>query len=146
MSNKHCREIVEIMRWQPYDYWTTSKLQKHFIEKWYAPQIGTRVWDLVRSWYLEKRPIPRTLYSFFIKHEGRKCTVEYILTDKWRDENIPIIIFNQYRKTKWSDRMRSCREESIVKSENKVLNEYTPPIRTNRFVRLKNILFFNKNK
>ena len=106
----------------------TNQWLKDYIELYKEPiQIGTRLCELVRSWYLEST----------ILENGRAI---YTLTQRgidWKGEQLVM-----YYKKVSPDRIRSVRAESEVKSENKVLNkiiEHTPPYKFSPIERIKSL-------
>ena len=135
---QHIR-ILEIMQM------TNQPMRSRDINDIYANLYGKhmmstsgRLSDLSISWYIDVIHIPK-------KEDRKNAWYWYILTDIWK---VPWVvpIMNHVRE---KSKLRSSTEESIIKKENKELNIKfvpAPPIIINWFVRLKNFLFFNKNK
>lgn len=90
-------------------HWSYIALHKHTI------QIGTRVCDLVREWYMFSQRINKKMY--------------YWISDKWRDiivNNKELIIPNRYKKNP-----KKTKAETEIKKENKELNSVEQMVKSN---------------
>ena len=92
------------------ELWTldTDKAQREYIARhWHPIQIGTRIWYLVRSWYLVKFDEKYKLKQYALSMKGQD----------WKELDHIYIV-----KSKKEDKVRVSREESEVIKECKEIN------------------------
>lgn len=121
------QEVIHAMRSRLWEYHTLPEIVLQWVELWY---VSSEDWEKTVSRRLDELVIDGTLVlqketpdgiMYSLTELGKTCNIEEIHSTArfyvWKTK------ITSCKRKKKSDKIRTSREESIIKSENKVLNE-----------------------